>query len=154
MAGPFHVGRNNASLPQIQYTFNPRLTGNHSETVALENPAAFFKFVDRITHPEINALSPSLSAEALHQLGLETAVASGLLPEPGALNIVEMNLAMHAATPKIEAFYQQYGRQAGSRGNPCGGGSWIDWYGATVCDVETLVQLAGKETIDSAENVP
>ncbi len=122
--------------------------------MALESPDAFFPFVDRVTHPDTNALSPALTAEALHQLGLETAVASGLLPEPGALNVVEMNLAMHAATPKIEAFYQHYASQAGDKAMVCGGGSWVDWYGSVACDVETLVQLAGKETIDSQEGIP
>ncbi|KAF9027018.1 hypothetical protein BDZ89DRAFT_1102004 [Hymenopellis radicata] len=65
-----------------------------------------------------------------------------------------MNLAMHAATPKIEAFYQHYASQAGDKAMVCGGGSWVDWYGTVACDVETLVQLAGKETIDSQEGIP
>ncbi|KAK0452361.1 UDP-glucose:glycoprotein glucosyltransferase-domain-containing protein [Armillaria borealis] len=62
------------------------------ETVALENPEAFFPFVDSLTNPET----------------LPEASAGGFLSEPGALTAVEMNLAMHSATPKIEAFYQHY----------------------------------------------
>lgn len=58
-----------------------------------------------------------------------------------------MNLALHAATPKIEAFYHHYGEHHGeSRGTECG--SWVEWYGEVVCDIETLVHLAGTETID------
>lgn len=58
-----------------------------------------------------------------------------------------MNLALHAATPKIEAFYHHYGEHhSESRGTECG--SWVEWYGEVVCDIETLVHLAGTETID------
>lgn len=59
-----------------------------------------------------------------------------------------MDLAMHAATPKIEAFYNWYNTHYNaSEGRKCG--SWVDWYGDVVCDVETLARLAGVETIDS-----
>lgn len=62
--------------------------------------------------------------------------------------MIEMNLAMHAATPKIEAFYNWYDtRYNASEGRKCG--SWVDWYGDVVCDVESLARLAGVETIDS-----
>ncbi|KAK0458728.1 UDP-glucose:glycoprotein glucosyltransferase-domain-containing protein, partial [Desarmillaria tabescens] len=120
------------------------------ETVALENPDAFFPFVDSITNPETHALAKDLSPEAVHQLALQAAVAGGFLTEPGALTAVEMNLAMHSATPKIEAFYQHYS----DLNSKVDCGSWVDWYGTVVCDVETLVQLAGRETIDSKEGIP
>ncbi|KAF8905183.1 glycosyltransferase family 24 protein [Gymnopilus junonius] len=63
-----------------------------------------------------------------------------------------MNLAIHAATPKLEAFYNYYvDHHSQSTGTQCG--SWVDWYGEVVCDVETLAQLTGKEAID-APNAP
>ncbi|KAG7448716.1 uncharacterized protein BT62DRAFT_965246 [Guyanagaster necrorhizus] len=120
------------------------------ETVALENPDAFFPFVDSITNPETHALAKDLSPEAVHQLALQAAATSGFLSEPGALTAVEMNLAMHSATPKIEAFYQYYS----DLNSEVDCGSWVDWYGTVVCDVETLVQLAGRETIDSKQDLP
>ncbi|KAK0480614.1 UDP-glucose:glycoprotein glucosyltransferase-domain-containing protein [Armillaria novae-zelandiae] len=120
------------------------------ETVALENPEAFFPFVDSLTNPETHALAKDLSPEAVHQLALQAAVAGGFLSEPGALTAVEMNLAMHSATPKIEAFYQHYS----DLDSKVDCGSWVDWYGTVVCDVETLVQLAGRESIDSQEGIP
>lgn len=64
------------------------------------------------------------------------------------------SLALHTAAPKIEAFYSWYtdngldARVAGKEG--CG--SWVDWYGETVCDVETLLRLAGRETLDAADS--
>ncbi len=85
----------------------------------------------------------------MHQLALQAAVAGGFLSEPGALTAVEMNLAMHSATPKIEAFYQHYS----DLNSTVDCGSWVDWYGTVVCDVETLVQLAGRDTIDSEEGI-
>ena len=65
-----------------------------------------------------------------------------------------MNLPMHAATPKLEAFYNYYGATEGelgveskyAKGKACG--SWVDWYGEVVCDVERLAHLAGVEALD------
>ncbi|THV04765.1 glycosyltransferase family 24 protein [Dendrothele bispora CBS 962.96] len=119
------------------------------ETVALENPNAFFPFVDRVTDPEALLVSQNLAPEALHQSALQIAVSRGLLPEPGALASVEMNLGLHAATPKIEAFYHHYTQVIEDHAPDCG--SWVMWYGMRICDVETLVQLAGTDTIDSSD---
>lgn len=35
------------------------------------------------------------------------------------------------------------------RGDGAKCGSWVDWYGEVVCDVEQLAHLAGPETIDA-----
>ena len=43
---------------------------------------------------------------------------------------------------------QPYGRA----GTECG--SWVDWYGQVVCDVETLMHLAGVETINPLGGIP
>lgn len=67
------------------------------------------------------------------------------------------SLALHASTPKIQAFYQYYvdhdlnTRTAKvAQGVECG--SWVDWYGQVVCDLETLVSLTGSEALDSMQN--
>ncbi|PPQ88795.1 hypothetical protein CVT25_010481 [Psilocybe cyanescens] len=117
------------------------------ETVSLENPDAFFTYLDRLTDPEVLQSPHGMKPEAIHQAALQVAIDNGILHEAGSLSIVEMNLAMHAATPKLEAFYNYYAdNHNGSSGTQCG--SWVDWYGEVVCDVETLVQLAGVEAID------
>lgn len=60
-----------------------------------------------------------------------------------------MNMGLHAATPKIEAFYQHYEDSFNTtRGEQCG--SWVDWYGEVVCDLDTLVNLTGTETITTS----
>ncbi|KAF7307809.1 hypothetical protein MKEN_01141000 [Mycena kentingensis (nom. inval.)] len=117
------------------------------ETVAQENPEAFFPLLDRVSDPTARPAHP-LSDEAVHQYVLQVAVSNGLLPELGALAAVEMNLGLHAATPKIEAFYQYYASNV--HGPDCG--SWVDWYGEQVCDLKKLSHLAGIETIDSSDN--
>ncbi|KAJ7809887.1 hypothetical protein B0H14DRAFT_1493534 [Mycena olivaceomarginata] len=63
-----------------------------------------------------------------------------------------MNLGLHAATPKIEAFYHHYLTHTSNSAHECEGGSWVDWYGEAVCDVEKLAQLAGVETIDPSSS--
>lgn len=77
------------------------------------------------------------------------AIDDGIIRQPGDLGIVEMNLAMHAATPKLEAFYNYYEDTHNSRGRECG--SWVDWYGEVVCNVEALAQLVGTEAIDASD---
>ena len=81
---------------------------------------------------------------------METTSRLGLLPKTGSLAFADINLALHAATPKIEAFYQYYADH--HRGKELGEGceSWVDWYGQVVCDVETLEKLADVDTIDEA----
>lgn len=119
-----------------------------SETVSLENPDAFFPLLDLLTDPDVLPSRENMSPEAIHQAVIEVAASNNFLGEPGSLASVEMNLALHAATPKIEAFYYHYdNNHNGSRGAECG--SWVDWYGEVVCDIETMVHLAGTETIDS-----
>lgn len=123
-----------------------------SETVALENPDSFFPFLDHVTDPEVVTITPNDAPEAIYSSSLEVANNMGLFAESGVLASIEMNLALHSATPKIEAFYHHYSEAVGesARNKECG--SWVDWYGSVVCDVESLAHLAGLDTIDSTEN--
>ena len=126
--------------------------------MALDSPDAFFPFLDAVTNEAL--LSQSLTPEAIYNAGLQIAATKGFLSEPGALAAVELNLGLHSATPKIEAFYQYYRDTYVEKLIPkvpnddCG--SWVDWYGEVVCDIESLVRLAGRETLDppgtSAQN--
>jgi UDP-glucose:glycoprotein glucosyltransferase len=127
----------------------------NSESVALENPDAFFPFLNTLANSEMFQSLENLSPDAIYNKTLQTAVSGGYIPDPGSLAAVEFNLALHAATPKIEAFYQHYtDNQSANRttsaiqSDECQ--SWIDWYGETVCDVETLARLVGVEDIESA----
>jgi UDP-glucose:glycoprotein glucosyltransferase len=104
--------------------------------------------VDRLTNPEVLQNPQSLSPEAIHQAVLQVSVSNGYLPDRASLATAEMSLALHSATPKIEGFYNYYeDHHKNGAGTECG--SWVDWYGQVVCDVETLAQLAGIETIDA-----
>ncbi|KAJ7185207.1 UDP-glucose:glycoprotein glucosyltransferase-domain-containing protein [Mycena filopes] len=145
------VGVVGAKSPPVKVTLKsswpaPPLLLEIIETVALENPDAFFPFLDRVTDPETLASDQPLTNEAVHQFALEVAASSGFLSEPGSIAAVEMSLGLHAATPKIEAFYDHYITH--NKDPKCG--SWVDWYGEVVCDVDKLAHLAGIETIDPA----
>ncbi|KAG6885729.1 hypothetical protein C0993_010556 [Termitomyces sp. T159_Od127] len=121
------------------------------ETIALENPDAFFPLLDKLSDPDVLPTPEKLTPEAAHQAVLEIATVNGYLNGPGSLAAVELNLALHAATPKIEAFYNHYiDHHNNTKGTDCG--SWVEWYGEVVCDIEQLVKLAGVETIDSTTN--
>ena len=120
------------------------------ETVALEKPGAFFTFLDQLTDTESLMLPASMTPKAIHQAALQIALGNGILEETGSLSAVEMNLALHAATPKLEAFYNHYeDNHNNSRGTQCG--SWVDWYGEVVCDANRLAQLAEEETNFSSD---
>ncbi|KAH6896286.1 UDP-glucose:glycoprotein glucosyltransferase-domain-containing protein [Coprinopsis sp. MPI-PUGE-AT-0042] len=119
-----------ASSPPVQVSFEDVMS---RETLAIESPDDFFPFIDLLSNPEILP-STDLAPDALHQAALK----------PGSLGNVEMHLALHSATPKIEAFYSYYANYVNKT---VGCGSWVDWYGEIVCDVENLKRLAGTETI-------
>lgn len=120
--------------------------------MAIEKPDAFFTFLDRLTDAEGLALPASMTPEAIHQAALQIALDNGILQEIGSLSAVEMNLALHAATPKLQAFYNHYqDHHNHSRGTQCG--SWVDWYGEVVCDAERLAQLAGVQTLDPSRDL-
>ena len=121
------------------------------ETVALEKPDAFFTFLDRLTDAEALKLPADMTPKIIHQAALQIALDDGILEETGSLSAVEMNLALHAATPKLEAFYNHYqDHHNNSRGTQCG--SWVDWYGEVVCDANRLAQLAEVETTKFPSN--
>ncbi|THH06125.1 hypothetical protein EW145_g4303 [Phellinidium pouzarii] len=141
------------------------------ESISAEEPGTFFPLLDALATSDALPPLDTLSPEAIHQATLQTAVALGFLQEPGALASVELQIALHAAAPKVQAFYQFYryadqrggpsfsseaGREAGEEKGKKGESSldpncvsWVDWYGERVCDVETLARLAGHDTIDA-----
>jgi UDP-glucose:glycoprotein glucosyltransferase len=111
-----------------------------------------------LTSPDAFPAKDKLSPEAQQQLALQTAISAGYLSKPGALETVQAQLALHAANPKIVAFYEHYSDNARRTRNDADAvvdaescGSWVDWYGEVVCEVERLVHLTGSETLDSAE---
>ena len=140
-----------AVSPTIHHLSLTLLDIGRRETIAIEEPEAFFPLLDSLTNPETQPDPAPTSAEAAHKYVFDTALAAGYLAGPGAYGSAESNLALHAATPKIEAFYQYYTDRHAARRDvvenaQCG--SWVDWYGEVVCDAETLTRLAGVDTID------
>ncbi|KAH8101097.1 glycosyltransferase family 24 protein, partial [Cristinia sonorae] len=121
------------------------------ETISEHHPDAFFPLIHAITTEDaLSKLHKSVPSE-VYQLILDTAIHQGYLADTDINTVAgfKMGLGLHTATPKIEAFYQYYLDRHSSRdGAECG--SWVDWYGQVVCDVETLAHLAGVETIDSS----
>lgn len=135
-------------------SFNSVTTSIHSETVSIEEPDAFFPLLDILTNPDVFPGKEELSHEELEQRTLKAALSAGYLSKPGSLEAVQAQLGLHSATPKIVAFYQLYSDMARAQNmsedtERCG--SWVDWYGEVICDVDELIHLTGTETLDSAE---
>jgi UDP-glucose:glycoprotein glucosyltransferase len=132
----------------------PSLTSIYSEAISIEEPDAFFPLLDILANPDTFPGKEELSHEALEQRALQTALSAGYLSKPGSLEAVQAQLALHSATPKIVAFYQHYSDKAGPQNVSEGTekcGSWVDWYGRVICDVDELIHLTGTEALDSAE---
>lgn len=131
----------------------PSLTSIYSETISIEEPDAFFPLLDLLTNPDAFPVKEELSHEALEQRALQTALSAGYLSKPGSLEAVQAQLGLHSAAPKIVAFYQHYSDIVGTMNvsdetERCG--SWVDWYGRVVCDVDEFIHLTALDTAESS----
>lgn len=120
----------------------------------MEAPEAFFPILDILTNPDTLPVDGKMSPEAQQQLAFETAFSAGYLSKPGSLEAVHAQLGLHSAAPKIVAFYQYYSNNVRAQNvsretEACG--SWVDWYGEVVCEVDKLIRLTGSETLDPSE---
>ncbi|KAI0754012.1 glycosyltransferase family 24 protein [Daedaleopsis nitida] len=124
------------------------------ESVAFEEPGSFFRILDAATDPETFLPQQHRSPKDAHQHVFDTALALDYLARPGAYVAAEMHVALHSASPKLEAFYQYYddhqAARRGGRTDTCG--SWVDWYGQVVCDAEALARLVGTAAIEGSES--
>jgi UDP-glucose:glycoprotein glucosyltransferase len=120
----------------------------------MEDPDAFFPLLDALTDPGAFP-GKEESHKAQQQRALHTALSMGYLSKPGALEIVRAHLGLHSATPKIVAFYQHYLEKTGvqhASNEAERRGSWVDWYGGVICEVDELIRVTGSEPLDLAES--
>ncbi|TFK82573.1 glycosyltransferase family 24 protein [Polyporus arcularius HHB13444] len=121
------------------------------ESIAIEESGAFFPLLDAVTNPE--TFPDGRSPRDAHQHVFDTALSLDFLAQPGAYVAAEMHVALHSASPKLEAFYQYYNdHHATRRDDPEVCGSWVDWYGEVVCDGKTLARLVETESLDAPED--
>jgi UDP-glucose:glycoprotein glucosyltransferase len=108
--------------------------------------------VDAITDPDRGLSYIGTTDQALHEAAFQLAKEAGFLTQTGSEHATRRALALHVASPKVEAFYHYYRERSWPpppedfTENDCI--SWVDWYGQRVCDVNTLRQLATVETIE------
>jgi hypothetical protein len=129
------------------------------ETASLDQPSVFFPLVDLFTSPNVfpKPLS-TLPPEAIHQAATDVAQSNGFFREPDSLPAFQLALALHSASPKLEAFYQYYNdRNLGDipslsdiPAEECG--SWVDWYGKRICTTQELAAVAKREALDSMKD--
>jgi UDP-glucose:glycoprotein glucosyltransferase len=130
------------------------------ETLALDDPSAFFPALDALTSPGALArLSSSPSTEAAFHFLLAAAQEAHLLraDDDDGPSTLEAALALHVAAPAINAHYAFYRDAHGARLDLAGRDdceSWVDWYGTFVCDLGTLERLVGHEEIDAPSASP
>lgn len=96
----------------------------------------------------------TLPPEAIHQAATDVAQSSGFFREPDSLPAFQLALALHSASPKLEAFHQYYKDRnldntplpSGTLAEECG--SWVDWYGKRICTGQELAAVARREALD------
>lgn len=122
----------------------------------MEYEPSFFPVLDLLTAPETFSNSSSTpSDKEVYDTSVRTLLKSGYLSEPGALDTFELSLAVHASSPKIEAYYNYYrdhdlsqmAQADGEKSEDCMG-SWVFWYGQRVCSLKTLRRLIEAEQED------
>lgn len=121
-----------------------------SECISSTNPSAYYPLLSLLTDPTRLPSSGLATAESTYSFALQTAVDAGLL-DAHARGLVEANMALHAAAPRIEAFYQLYGSlYGGGKGMAGKEGceSWVEWYGEVLCGYDEVVRAVGHETIE------
>ena len=123
------------------------LTGLLRETVSLDYPDKFFYFLDQLS--DATLLPPA--GDDGHEPPLELALSSGIIEDTEALARIKMSLALSAATPKLEAFYNYYESIHGE-GHGANCESWVDWYGEVACDKEVLARLVDDKLKNVSKN--
>jgi hypothetical protein len=109
------------------------------ESFALELPTSFFPLLDIIS-------SENASAERIHNTTIQVALEKGILKDLTDVAAVDSTLALHAATPTVQALYSFYEDTFGAEGKVCSeNGAWVDWYGQVVCTVQELQNVINEE---------
>jgi UDP-glucose:glycoprotein glucosyltransferase len=121
-----------------------------SETAAAEHPGHYFDIVDALVDRSSAGLlgpltDPSHKPQYVYHTALALLQARGFLTEPNALSTFEKNLALHSATPKIQAFYQLLEDE--STVPDCG--SWIEFSQRRACTIEDVDKILDERTDNS-----
>lgn len=117
-----------------------------SETAAAEHLGQYFDIVDALADRSSAGLlgpitDPLHKPQYIYNTALPLLQARGFLTEPNALSTFEKSLALHLATPKIQAFYQIVGS---ARPSHCD--SWIEWAGKQACTTEDADNILKERT--------
>lgn len=113
------------------------------ESVASEDPGLYFPLLVALSaeFPSLSQQTPQEQLELIVDLIQET---PGLLESHPKWDLTsfQASIAMHATTPKIQAYYQYYDTAVNhtDAGNTIGQicESWVEWKGKGFCDVEEL----------------
>ncbi|GJJ15034.1 hypothetical protein Clacol_009308 [Clathrus columnatus] len=130
------------------------------EVLSVEKTELFFPALDLLSSPN-NIPLGSLDAKSLYHSSLSLLTENGFLSSPSLLNTLEMSLALHAASPSIEAYYQYY-RDHNLEETPLAAeedidhctGSWAFWNNTKVCTAKRLDSLLKVHTESSTTEQP
>lgn len=88
------------------------------------------------------------SAKRIRDATIQIALEKGILKDYTDVASVDSTLALHAATPAVQAFYSFYEEKHGDKGGVCPdngkkarGQAWVDWYGRVACTAQDLQEF-------------
>jgi len=112
----------------------------------LELPTSFFPLLDVFSSG--NFVQENASAERIHNATIQAALQKGILKDSTDVAAIDSTLALHAATPTVQALYSFYEDRYGAEGGRClENGAWVDWYGRVVCTAQELQQVINEEPL-------
>lgn len=109
-----------------------------SETAYAEDPSSYLPLLNLFT-THLSSWPADATPEALLEASVDLITSHELLAGPGSLATFKQALALHTATPKIEAFFKYYETAVDERSFGVEGcGSWVEWRGRGFCGVDEL----------------
>ncbi|KAM6503198.1 glycosyltransferase family 24 protein [Amanita muscaria] len=123
------------------------------ESFSLEFPSSFFPLLHLLSDPNIAQKLKSSNPKEIRDETVKLALEHGILEDSTDVAALDSTLALHAATPAVQAFYSFYEEKYGDRGRLCaqkdgGGQAWVDWYGEVACTAAELRELVDERPAD------
>lgn len=120
------------------------------ESFSLELPNSFFPLLNLLTDPNTAQKLKGANPKEIRDTTVHLALQDGILKDSTDVAAVDSTLALHAATPAVQAFYGFYEDRYSEKRGVCArkegeGQAWVDWYGQVVCTAAELRELVNEQ---------
>ena len=120
----------------------------------MEFPTSFFPLLNAFSEEKFAQQLENAGAKRIRDATIQIALERGILKDSTDVASIDSTLALHAATPAVQAFYSFYDERHGDKDGVCPGNgkeargqAWVDWYGRVVCTAQELRELMDEEAL-------